>query len=574
MPLLTVVITGRDDGYMPDFRYRLRTTLEYFARNLALLGCEEDVELLFVDWGSGVELSQSLPLSKTAARLVKWLYVSEENVRSALGGENAFHNTLAFNAGLRRSNGDYVAFFPADALLPVNALKSTLSLLKGELEVPVPTHQALFFIARAHVPWQFVATQPSVSEWDQYLWFNAWALPLDPGTAPSVFGGAAAFFLHRDLWFDCGGLDERLGGWGGSDTDLGLRLGVRHPWLDLSVLGVRAYHMEHGPGGTRGAAVQAGNRLTYNQPFRVNGEGWGLRDVEMTTAITAGQSKGALEKHGETLPDSGGGSRCNQSMLHDMVVSKQVLREAAASLRKVFRRLSDQPSVLPKTLAKIEALLALACCCHLRKPASFIDIGAQSSFFPAVVSAVVPYATIRCLAPDPPEQIYANAVHLHFCMQHAGYVHCVLGEPESTISQALAVTPNSQQCDAAIVPCDGPLPVHDAVKALQEQLQETGFILLWADSRALFDEHWLRVQQQFPHNRFMRCGQSGCVGLIDRTDCSTSKNETDASLRSAAFNATSRTMLKKVRRYRRLKKLERRVRYLADKVGWTLGRGD
>ena len=575
MPLLTVVITGRDDGYMPDFRYRLRTTLEYFAHSIALLGCEDEVEVLFVDWGSEVELSQSLPLSGTAARLVHWLFISEADVRSALGGENKFHNTLAFNAGLRRSTGEYVAFFPADAILPTNALKSILSLLKGEIDAPVPPHQALFFIARAHVPWQFVSTQPTVSEWDRYLWLNAWSIPLDPETAPSVFGGAAAFLLHRDLWFACGGLDERLGGWGGSDIDLGLRLGLRHPWLDLSVLGVRAYHMEHSPGGTRWAAVRAGNKMVYNQPFRVNGEDWGLRDAEITVALSSARPRIASEDNSQPYRGSSSDSFRERIMSPEGDLGEQVISEAVSSLRKVFRRLSDDLLVLPRTLAKTEALLALACSCHLRKPASFLDIGAQSTLFPSVVSAVVPYASIQCLAPDPPEQIYVNAVHLHFRMQHSGYMSCVLGEPESAIPRAFAVTPDSQKCAAAIVPCGLPPPVLDTViKTLLERLDEAGFLLIQSGSEALFEEQWLRLQRRFPHSRFMQCGQSGCVGLIDHHDSDFDKSDAAGLFRGAAFSGAARAMVKEVRRYRRIRKMERRMRSLSNKLGWTSGLGE
>ena len=574
MPLLTVVITGRDDGYMPDFRYRLRTTLEYFARNIALLGCEDEIEVLFVDWGSKVELSRTLPLSDTASGLIKWLYVPQKIVRSALGGENKFHNTIAFNTGLRRSSGQFVAFFPADAILPPHALGSILSLLKGETEAPVPTNQAFFCIPRAHVPWQFVDTQPSVSEWDRYLWFNAWAIPLDPESAPSVFGGAAAFFLHRDLWLDCGGLDEQLGGWGGSDIDLGMRLGFYYPWIDLSVLGVRAYHMEHGPGGSREAAVKAGNRMTYDQSFCVNRDDWGLRDADIEIVFASDQLRITDEGAGKSLPPPSKELVHQKPILSETVLSEEILCAAATNLKKVLRHLCEQPAEFPRELAEIEALLALACYCDIRQPHSFSDIGAQSPFFPCLVSFVVPHATIRCLAPDPPEQMYAYAAYLHFRMQHAGYVHCMIGDPASTVSQAFAVMPYSEHCDSAVVPCSLPPDVFDAViETLLGRLDKTGFILVRADSKNSFDQHWLRLQRRFASKRFVQFGRSGCVGVIDGAGPCDNKNETDKPFWNRRFEATAREILKEIRRYRFIKKAESRFNRLLDQLGWTLGTG-
>lgn len=40
--LLSVVVTGRNDNYMGNFKYRITTCLNYLARNLKELGCLND----------------------------------------------------------------------------------------------------------------------------------------------------------------------------------------------------------------------------------------------------------------------------------------------------------------------------------------------------------------------------------------------------------------------------------------------------------------------------------------------------------------------------------------------------
>jgi hypothetical protein len=151
----------------------------------------------------------------------------------------------------------------------------------------------------------------------------------------------------------------------------------------------------------------------------------------------------------------------------------------------------------------------------------------------------------------------------------------VLGEPESAIPRALAVTPDSQKFAAAIVPCVLSPPVLDAViKTLLERLDEAGFLLIQAGSEALFEEQWLRLQQRFPHSRFMQCGQSGCVGLIDNHDSDLDKSDVASLFQGAAFNGAARAMVKEVRRYRLTKRMEGRMRSLGNRLGWSFGLGE
>ena len=51
--LLTVAVTGRNDDYMGNFKYRLTTCLNYLARNLRDLGRLDEVEVLVTDWNRG-----------------------------------------------------------------------------------------------------------------------------------------------------------------------------------------------------------------------------------------------------------------------------------------------------------------------------------------------------------------------------------------------------------------------------------------------------------------------------------------------------------------------------------------
>ena len=50
--LLSMVVMGRNDDYMGNFKYRLSTCINYVARNLKKLGRLDHVELMVTDWNS------------------------------------------------------------------------------------------------------------------------------------------------------------------------------------------------------------------------------------------------------------------------------------------------------------------------------------------------------------------------------------------------------------------------------------------------------------------------------------------------------------------------------------------
>lgn len=67
--LLSVVVIGRNDNYMGNFKYHLTTCLNYISRNLKDLGRLDDVEILVIDWHSDIPLSKVLALGLEARQI-------------------------------------------------------------------------------------------------------------------------------------------------------------------------------------------------------------------------------------------------------------------------------------------------------------------------------------------------------------------------------------------------------------------------------------------------------------------------------------------------------------------------
>src|SRR5207249_4178970 len=126
-----------------------------------------------------------------------------------------------------------------------------------------------------------------VEELERYLLLNASELNSTSDSQLSICSGAGGILMHRRLWERSRGLDERYGGWGFHDINLGLRISQVHPWLGLSSLGVNFYHMEHKPVGQRAAAVavavKGGTVPDYSRTVEVNenDDNWGLRSYEL-----------------------------------------------------------------------------------------------------------------------------------------------------------------------------------------------------------------------------------------------------------------------------------------------------
>lgn len=279
--LLSFCLFGRDDDYMPDFRYRITTTINYLAHSLAQLGRLSQVEIVVTDWGSDVPMAKTLPLSGAARQITRFIFVSPEAIARAGATSAGVHVTKANNVALRRAKGRYVVSYAADTLITRSCLGSLFSILEGTTPLPVPPDKAFMLLQRYQVPWQFVQREPSIEEWERYLFLNTAELSYEPGVLLGVFSGAGALMMHRDLWAEIRGMDEKFGSWGFCDNDMGLRLSQEFPWVALASEGINLYHMEHPAVGRRVSAVRFRNPRIYNRTVPANDDAWGLGDISL-----------------------------------------------------------------------------------------------------------------------------------------------------------------------------------------------------------------------------------------------------------------------------------------------------
>ncbi len=278
-PKLSLVYVGRNDGYMGNFNWRLSTVLNYLAQNLQLLGRLDEVEVIVTDWGSQEPLHAALTLSAAARRIAKFLIVPPELARQ-MQGDSDFAIVIAQNAAIRRSQGEYIGQADSDMLFTAELLKGLFDVLEGKKSIGVRPDRAMIYTKRRHVPWRYVAGNPPIHEVDWLIHRWGRLLPVERFFG-FEFAGPGFMIMHRQLWDECSGYDEKLIYRGWLEIDLGLRIRRKYPLINLQKIGLAAFHLEHFPSRGGNCLQRRLNPTEWNNAFRPNGEQWGLHDYDL-----------------------------------------------------------------------------------------------------------------------------------------------------------------------------------------------------------------------------------------------------------------------------------------------------
>lgn len=415
-PLLSYVITGRDDDYMPDFKYRLRITLEFLCANARAIGRLQDMEVLVVDWGSPKPLSESVPVSAGVRSATHFLHVPKDITDCVQDGRWSFHTTISANVGVRRARGRFVLSASADQLMPQPALRAVFDLLDGTYDTLVDLDHTFFLIPRKQVPWSFVERHPSLDEWRRFCTFSMPQLDDELASLAPVNSGMAGVLMSRAGWHEVRGLDEQLGGWGWSDIDLALRVTRDRPWLDLTGMGVYLLHLEH-RGGGRATVLQTKLNVQRHQAVTaVNGDDWGMSELRLERLVPA------TDTGSEYTPEPTIEVPSNGSASLDPERFARALRTRIEHLGQDRFEETD-----------LDALALLATYAGARFPRTFVEIGAADGETCFVVADQCPAVDI-CVIDEwndgpfrrTPREI---AAYLKFRVRHHGYIRIINAEP-------------------------------------------------------------------------------------------------------------------------------------------------
>lgn len=514
--LLSILLSGRDDDYMLDFKYRITTTINYIARNLHRLGRMGDVEILVTDWGSRVPMAQTLLLSPEAGEICRFLYVPPAVVRTAQNGEETFHISFAVNAGLRRGRGEYLMASAADTLIPEHALESILALLGGKPLAGIAVDRTYFLLSRYHVPRHFVQRQPTLNEWDRYLVLHAGECGRENAAVFGVSAGAGALMMHHSLWHELRGLDERLGGWGMNDVDLGLRVTQRYPWIELSCIGVSLFHMEHPFDGGRTIAISKRNPCMYNSNVQVNDDNWGLGSQNFE--LQRPQKISICEKPAEScllLQQSASNKVESWDQSREEIQAELASNETRNHVGQIARLAARWEWNIDSM--EIYCLFFLSWYSRHHYPRRYLEFGTRHGYAAAAVASVCPSVEIYgvnrwdgVLERDTPFDV----VRVHKHVDHQGYIRFINGDVRTAVQRLHDSFIGSFYFDLVLV--RGDLLAADAVKQVKDLLaflSSGGALVFTCGSAEQFMPVWNEIRAGHPQFTYFHCEKQS-AGLI------------------------------------------------------------
>jgi hypothetical protein len=286
-PTLSLIACSRNDAYMGNSRWRLKTALNYVGDQVRALGRERDVEVLVTDWGSDVPLRDVLALGPAAAGIVSFVEVPPALARE-LQQDSPFPEVLALNAAARRARGTYIGRIDQDTLVGERFLGQFLSWVESGAPVDVPLDTALLFANRRSIPYRFAVCCPRLPIVERFVRSFGDRLRIETGRVFYTID-VGIWLLHRRLWSECGGYDERMIYMNDMEIDMATRLMATYPMIDLGKLvGYDFYHLDHyHPRGSRSSSTHRRVNVEHRRQAagpRPNGDGWGLAAHEL--AIT------------------------------------------------------------------------------------------------------------------------------------------------------------------------------------------------------------------------------------------------------------------------------------------------
>lgn len=282
--LFSVCVSGRNDNYCGNFKYRLESSLNLTARNIIRLGLEGRGEIVVCDWNSDTPLRESLRLNEEARKVCRFVEVLPEVASHYRAGKSPFNSAVSVNVAFRRAAGEYLVQVPGDVFFPLHSLKALSDLLSKDLPCGFSPKDSLMVVRRKMFPWQYTDDEPTIDEIERFL-IHSFDLLEIGDHFPGLNAGMGSVIMSRHLCEEIEGLDESLVGWGYSDIEQGLRLNNRYPLVPLSYYGIYSIELDSKP-----TVRQAGTQGNMNPYWVVprslnrNQPNWGLNGIDLPEA--------------------------------------------------------------------------------------------------------------------------------------------------------------------------------------------------------------------------------------------------------------------------------------------------
>jgi hypothetical protein len=266
---------------MGEPMWRLATSINYVSENIFLLGREQEVEIIVSDWGSSVPIAKVLKLTEMSSTITQFLPIPEDKARE-LQKDSPFAEVFALNAAARASSGLFIGRIDQDTLVEKNFISRFFDAFEKKEDFGINLNECYMFAARKQLPYTFVKKYPTMADitytinhfkkwiFSEELKFCFWASPV------------GILLMHRNIWYEVGGFDERLIYYWFMDVDLGTRIIKKYPIYNIGELfGYDFFHLEHMKSGFRFRHSHRKINPSWSKSFKKptmnpNGIDWGM----------------------------------------------------------------------------------------------------------------------------------------------------------------------------------------------------------------------------------------------------------------------------------------------------------
>ena len=325
--MITFSIVARNDNYMPDFLYRINTTINYLCKEIYDIKKSDEFEIIIVDWASKSPLHETIDLDTEYKDIVSFIYVSENDLKDSPFDSKNIASSYAHNLAIRRASGKYIFTTSADTFLNANSLLALYNICSEKISTTFNSDKAYLTIGRKHIPWEIITHQPSRSFLKNYLERKGHELRNDYRYLK--WGGGAGFIgMHRDIWELNQGLDEGQLYYGGNDVEIFLKTINYYEHIELSNLGICSFHMEHPPELRTSNSKYNGKNYDYFTSNRRDNNNWGQANKKFELI----KAKGIFFKSLE-------GDSFRKITLHEDIYCEKKLKKLS-EIKDLFENLS------------------------------------------------------------------------------------------------------------------------------------------------------------------------------------------------------------------------------------------
>ncbi len=274
-PVLSFILCSRNDNYMGNSLWRLQTSINLLVAEAARVGRAHDIEILVSDWGSTVPLREAVRLTGEASALTSFVLTPPDRAR-ALQRDSPFAEVYALNVAARRARGEYVGRIDQDTIVSRRFFRAFFEVYDGGRHLSAPLDRAYLFSARRQIPIEWVTGEPSRAEIARMLAGVGRLMPVHE--ADNFWRSPVGILMmHRNIWEEVGGFDERLIYYWWMDADLGTRVATKYPMVNIGAeLGYEFYHLEHFPRGQGDGNIARASHRRLNPTWAAESEGRAL----------------------------------------------------------------------------------------------------------------------------------------------------------------------------------------------------------------------------------------------------------------------------------------------------------